>query len=130
MPNPVVHFEIMSKEPKKLAQFYNDAFEWKIDTFDPSAGGAGVPEYFMIKPTGEDTPTRNINGGLGAPPEGYSGHVTFYIAVDDVGASLAKIEQLGGKRMMGPDKVPNGPVIGLFTDPNGNTIGLVEADTP
>ncbi len=28
--------------------------------------------------------------------------------------------------MMGPDKVPNGPVIGLFRDPEGHTIGLVD----
>ena len=128
MPNPVVHFEIISKEPKKLAQFYNDAFEWKIDTFNASAGGAGVPEYYMIKPTGQDMPERSINGGIGSPPDGYDGHVTFYIAVDDVGEALAKVEKLGGTKMMGPDQVPNGPVIGLFKDPNGNTVGLVEVD--
>ena len=45
---------------------------------------------------------------------------------DTVGAALDKIELLGGTRMMGPDQVPNGPVIGLFLDPQGHAIGLVE----
>jgi hypothetical protein len=58
-------------------------------------------------------------------PEGYDGHVTFYVEVDDVGQALGKVEELGGKKMMGPDQVPEGPVIGLFVDPQGHTIGLV-----
>ena len=35
-------------------------------------------------------------------PEGYGGHVTFYIEVPDVEAALAKAEELGGSRIMGP----------------------------
>lgn len=31
MANPVVHFELMSKEPAKVADFYADVFGWKID---------------------------------------------------------------------------------------------------
>jgi PhnB protein len=46
--------------------------------------------------------------------------------VDDVETAFAKIEEHGGSRMMGPDRVPNGPVIGLFRDPEGHTIGLVD----
>ena len=46
--------------------------------------------------------------------------------VDDIEDAFGKIESRGGTRMMGPDKVPNGPVIGLFRDPEGHTIGLVD----
>ena len=56
----------------------------------------------------------------------YGGHVTFYIAVEDVAATLDAVEKLGGSRMMGPSQVPNGPVIGLFKDPQGHTIGLAQ----
>ena len=128
MPNPVVHFEIVTKDPKKLASFYNDAFQWNIDTAHPGTGAGDVPLYLIVKPTGEDFPARNINGGIGGVPNGCDGHVTFYIAVDDVGQALDKVEQLGGSRMRGPDQVPNGPVIGLFKDPQGNAIGLVKVD--
>lgn len=43
-----------------------------------------------------------IGGGIGAAPEGYSGHTTFYVEVPDVETALAKAESLGGSRMMGP----------------------------
>lgn len=39
---------------------------------------------------------------------------------------FAKIEAHGGSRTSGPDKVPNGPVVGLFNDPEGHAIGLVD----
>jgi predicted enzyme related to lactoylglutathione lyase len=64
-------------------------------------------------------------GIMGAPP-GYDGHLTFYVEVPDVEAALAEAERLGGARMMGPDEVPGGGVeIGLFTDPEGHTIGVM-----
>jgi uncharacterized protein len=68
-----------------------------------------------------------IGGGIGAGPEGYDGHVTFYVEVPDVEAALAKAESLGGSRMMGPDRVMEGVEIGLFTDPEGRTVGLVKS---
>lgn len=46
--------------------------------------------------------------------------------VPDVEAALAKAESLGGKRTMGPDQVPGGPVIGHFQDPDGLTVGVVQ----
>lgn len=68
-----------------------------------------------------------IGGGVGAAPEGYTGHVTFYVEVPDVGAALAQAESLGGSRMMGPDKVTDEVEIGLLTDPEGHLIGLMKA---
>ena len=66
-----------------------------------------------------------IGGGIGGGIEGYDGHVTFYVEVPDVEAALAKAESLGGARMMGPDKVMDQVEIGLLTDPEGHTIGVV-----
>jgi predicted enzyme related to lactoylglutathione lyase len=72
-----------------------------------------------------------IGGGIGKAPEGYEGHVTFYVYVPDVAAALGKIESIGGKKMMGPDQVPDGPIIALFEDPEGHVIGLVhDANQP
>jgi len=67
-----------------------------------------------------------IGGGVGSGPDGYPGHVTFYVQVDDVGATLDQAESLGGQRMMGPDEVPGaGIVIGLLQDPEGHTVGVM-----
>jgi uncharacterized protein len=58
-------------------------------------------------------------------PDGYEGHVTFYVAVPDVEAALQKAEQLGGTRVMGPEKIMDEVELGQFTDPEGHLIGLV-----
>ena len=35
-------------------------------------------------------------------------------------------EKLGGTRMMGPEEVMPGLTVGLFSDPEGHVVGLVE----
>ena len=125
MPNPVVHFEIVTADPDAQIDFLSRAFGWKIDAQFPGTG-VNIPKYFPVMPNGDMPPSAGINGGVGGNPEGYGGHVTFYVGVENVGTTLEKIESLGGRRMMGPEQVPNGPVIGLFLDPQGHAIGLVE----
>ncbi len=63
----------------------------------------------------------------GGGPEGYTGHVTFYVEVPDVEAALAKAESLGGTRIMGPEDVMGQIILGQFTDPEGHMIGVVQA---
>ena len=48
----------------------------------------------------------------------------FYVGVPSVEAALQRAESLGGKRVMGPERAPAGLVIGHFTDPEGNLIGV------
>jgi uncharacterized protein len=67
-----------------------------------------------------------IGGGVGGMPEGQPGHVTFYVQVPDIEAALKKAEKLGATRLMGPDKVPDGPTLGLFADPEGFVVGVVD----
>ena len=64
-----------------------------------------------------------IPGGVGGAP-GYHSHVLFYIGVTVVEAALQRAETLGGKRRMGPERAPTGLVVGRFTDPEGNLIGV------
>ena len=68
----------------------------------------------------------DIGGGIAQGPDGYDGHVTFYIAVPDVETALAKAESLGGTRVMGPERIMDDAMeLGQFTDPEGHLIGLV-----
>ncbi len=121
MGQPVVHFEIIGKDPEKLRSYYSELFGWEFDSNNPMNYGTVAREGNV---TAEGV---GIGGGVGAGPEGYPGHVTFYVEVPDVEAALARAESLGGSRMMGPDEVMEGLVIGLFTDPEGHTIGLVRS---
>lgn len=124
MPNPVVHFEIITSDPDGLGEFYRNTFGWSVDAVGP--GGGDVQKYMIAKPLGGRQAESAIDGGIGSAPAGYEGHVTFYIAVDDVDATLDDVEKNGGKRMIGPQQVPGGPIIALFVDPQGHTIGLVK----
>ena len=121
MGQPVVHFEVVGKDGAALQSFYSDLFGWKFDTDNPM--GYGV----VAREDNVNADGVGIGGGVGPGPEGYPGHVTFYVEVPDVEAALAKAESMGATRMMGPDEVMEGLVIGLFSDPEGHTIGLVKS---
>ncbi len=121
MGQPVVHFEIIGKDGDKLKSYYSELFGWEIDSNNPMGYGI-VPREGNVSSEGI-----GIGGGIGAAPEGYSGHVTFYVEVSDVETALAKAESLGGSRMMGPEKVMDQMEIGLFTDPEGHTVGVVQS---
>ena len=69
-----------------------------------------------------------IGGGIMGAPEGYEGRITFYVKVPDAEEALASAERLGGTRMMGPDKVMDGLIIGVFQDPEGHTIGVLSGE--
>jgi predicted enzyme related to lactoylglutathione lyase len=121
MGQPVLHFEVIGKDAEALHRYYAELFGWNIDADNPM-------KYGIIN--GEDNAGDGgpgIGGGIGAGPEGYDGHVTFYVQVDDVEQALSNAERLGGSRMMGPDEVMPGLIIGLFQDPEGHTIGVMTA---
>ena len=119
MGQPVVHFEIVGKDPDKLHGYYSELFGWEIDASNPMRYGIVQREANL------NSDGVGIGGGVWPGPEGYDGHVTFYVEVPDVEAALAKAESLGGTRMMGPDEVMEGTEIGLFTDPEGHVVGVV-----
>ena len=120
MGQPVVHFEVVAKDPELLRSYYSDLFGWEIDADNPLG-------YGMVTREGTTNPDGvGIGGGIGPAPEGYAGHVTFYVEVPDVEAALARAESLGGTRMMGPEQVMEQVEIGLFTDPEGHVIGVVK----
>lgn len=123
MGQPVVHFEIIGKDAGKLQSYYSDLFGWRIDANNPMNYGV-VPREGNTNADGI-----GIGGGVGVGPEGYQGHVTFYVEVPDVEASLAKAERLGGKRLMGPDKVSEEFEVGQFADPEGHVIGVIRSAT-
>ena len=114
MAHPVVHFEVSGKDLDKLNSFYAELFGWKTQKVP------GEMPYAMV-----EKEEGGIGGGIGQSSNG-SGHVTFYVEVEDPGAALQKISALGGKTIQEPMDVPNGPTIALFADPEGHVVGLVK----
>src|SRR5262245_37641641 len=116
MGQPVVHFEIIGRDGERLQSYYSELFGWEIDS-DNEMG------YGLVQREGNTNAEGvGIGGGVGRGPEGYDGHVTIYIEVPDGEAALAKADQLGGSRMMGPAGMQPGLVIGMFADPGGHVV--------
>ena len=114
MPNPVVHFEIIGKDGKKSQDFYAKLFGWHIDANNPM-------NYGIV-----DTHTKGgIGGGIGPSMDGKPA-IRFYVDVPDLQKTLDQAKKLGGKTIMPPTEIPGGPTMAMFTDPDGNIIGLTK----
>jgi predicted enzyme related to lactoylglutathione lyase len=122
MAQPVVHFEIIGKEPARLRSYFGELFGWEFDTSSPVAAAVSEPDnYGFVNHDPADG--TGIPGGVGGGAA-YPARVLFYVGVPDVEAALQQAERLGGKRRMGPERAPAGLVVGHFTDPEGNLIGV------
>src|SRR5438876_283829 len=113
MGKPVVHFEVIGKDAQKLSQFYGQMFEWHIDHNNPM-------NYGLVDTHADG---HGINGGIGAED---SRGVRFYVEVEDLQAYLDRAEKLGGKTIMPPVEIPGAVTMAMFTDPEGNQVGLIK----
>jgi predicted enzyme related to lactoylglutathione lyase len=118
--NPVVHFEINSGAALRLQEFYADAFGWSIHRSDLDGYGDVATEG-VCPGSGEP----GIDGGIGPSDDG-NDFVTFYVQVPDVDEALQRVEALGGRTVLPPTKAGR-VLLAMFTDPQGNRIGLVRA---
>ena len=123
MAQPVVHFEIIGRDPARLRSYFGELFGWEFDTSSTVAAAVSEPGNYGFVNRVATSDGSGIPGGVGGG-SGYDSHVLFYIGVPDVEAALQKAESLGGKRRMGPERAPSGLVVGHFTDPEGNLIGV------
>ena len=120
MGNPVVHWELMSKDPPKVAVFYEQLFGWRV-RHHPELN------YRVVETGGEG----GINGGIVKPDrEGpWPGNMTLYVAVDDLAAYRKKILAAGGRIHVEEQAVPGMGTFTLFTDPDGRMMGLWKSAT-
>jgi predicted enzyme related to lactoylglutathione lyase len=109
---PVVHWAIHARDPEKQKAFYAALFNWDIG----------------------DGAIMDIGPGIGGPEPGPAGHiqqddtpgVSLYVQVRDIHASLTRAVELGGEKKSDPFDVPGGPTIAFLTDPEGNSLALVQ----
>jgi predicted enzyme related to lactoylglutathione lyase len=106
MPAPIVFFDIAGPDMVRQAAFYRTVFDWDA-----------APDGRFSAPT-----VAPLSGALRADPA----DKVIYIGVDDVTAALARIVANGGQIIAPRFEVKGVVVLGLFTDPAGNRLGLVE----
>ena len=109
--NDTVEREVrIAARPETIFPFFTDPAKmvrWKgvHATLDPRPGG-----IYRVDVTG-----RNVAKGE-------------YVEVNDLQAYLDKAEKLGGKTIMPPTEIPDQVTLAMFTDPEGNVIGLVKSE--
>ena len=111
MAHPVIHAEIRSADPDATRAFFGELFGW---TYSDGA----FPGY-----TFADTGAEGAIPTAIGPLQGGADTVLFFVAVEDVEATLAKVEQLGGKTIQPAQEVP-GVTFGVFADAQGHIVGV------
>ena len=119
MSSKVVHWELMGQDADALAEFYRGIFDWQTQAAE------GFDGYHLV--SAEQT---GVGGAIGKGFEHMPNYLTIYLEVESIDEHLGKIEAAGGKTVMPRTVIPGTVTFGLFSDPAGNVVGLVEAVTP
>jgi len=115
----VTHFEIYAEDAAKLADFYRQIFDWKIEK------APGV-DYFRIE-TGAPA-LQSIGGGLLYRPVQGPRSWVHYVRVQSVDNTIERVQSLGGRVVRGKDAVPKTAWCAILEDPQGNIFGVYELD--
>jgi predicted enzyme related to lactoylglutathione lyase len=108
----VIHAEIRSQDADATRAFVAALFDWKV------ASEGGFPGYTFMDTGAEAGPAVAIS-----PLQGSDDEVLFFVAVDDVAATLSRAEELGGKVIQPVQQVP-GVSFGVLADAQGHRIGV------
>ena len=113
MGQPVMQWQIVTKNPERLTQFYTALFGWRSDANNALG-------YRRI-----DTESKHGIGGViwPAPPEAH-GFVQLFVEVDDVPEAVSKAGSLGAAIIIPPQKLPDGDELAILHDPEGIPFGI------
>jgi predicted enzyme related to lactoylglutathione lyase len=111
MAHPVIHAEIRSADPDATRAFFSELFGW---TYTDGA----FPGYSFVDTGVEGA----IPTAIGPLQEGADAAL-FFVGVEDVEATLARAEELGGRTIQAVQHVP-GVSFGVFADAQGHVVGV------
>jgi hypothetical protein len=108
-------FELIARDQAALKSFYARVFGWQYTL------GTGDFAYVHF-PAGAPQLLGGIGQAMDTP--GFAPGHNFYLLVDDPAASLAAAVKAGGTELMSPTDI-DGYRFAMFTDPEGNPVGLI-----
>jgi predicted enzyme related to lactoylglutathione lyase len=114
----VVHFEIPVDDAERASAFYREALGWEVTGF-------GGQTYWLVTAGAEDE--AGANGALIARGDVHKSPVLI-AGVADIDEAVQRVVQAGGRIVHAKLPVPGVGWSAYFTDPEGNTIGLFQAD--
>jgi hypothetical protein len=109
----VTAWEFHAADVARAGVFYQEVFAWRLAPVEHGLWGSVAARQQV----GLDASVSIVSG----PP------LTFpYIEVADLEATLALVERLGGHTILPPWQAEAATRLALFTDPEGNRIGLLQ----
>jgi uncharacterized protein len=115
-----VWFDLMTNDENAAKAFYTGVLPWGTQVWD------GPMPYTLW--TLQGTPMGGIMqlpAEAGAPP-----HWLGYVGTDDVGASAARVKELGGKVLQPATEIPNTGTFAVVADPQGAVFALYKSKNP
>lgn len=114
--------ELMTRDLPAATAFYGDVFGWTTSVAMDM--GPELGPYLVV--AGDDPD--GVAGMMGMPPgmpEQVPNHWNVYFTVADLDASLARVAELGGKLVNGPDDSPVGRLATVH-DAHGGSFSLIQ----
>ncbi|MFE9421968.1 VOC family protein [Kitasatospora sp. NPDC006697] len=112
-PHTVAWFDVSTPDAPRARRFYQEMFGWPVNVLD---------DTYSLVGDADGRPTGGI--GQAGPGSPYTG-IAVYFRVADVETALARAEELGGARRLEPRALPGMGRMAVFTDPDGNVVGLL-----
>lgn len=116
--------DLATNDTGKARKFYTELFGWRAEDA-PMPGEQGGVYTMLYKGDAMVGALYELNPDMkaaGVPP-----HWESYIAVDDVDAAAAKVEQLGGRINAPPFDIPGVGRMAAVADPDGAAFNLYKA---
>ena len=118
-PGAPTWFELFTRDHPASLGFYSSAFGWQFET----VGDTDEFRYSVMKNPDGDGELAGVMDASAFLDEGVDAHWSVYWHVDDVDASLAKVESLGGTAVAGRQDTPYG-ILAVASDPAGAVFKL------
>ena len=114
--------ELMTTDPEGARKFYSELFGWGSKAMEMPTG-----TYTTLQ-VGDNS----IAGLMQIPADaqGMPPNWGCYVTVDDVDATCARVQQLGGKVIMPVFEVPTVGRMAVIQDPQGATLSVITYSTP
>lgn len=125
--NSVVHFEMPFEDSERISRFYANVFSWKSKQLGPEMGNYVLATTTDSEENGHPKNIGAINGGFyPKKPDMPAQYPSVVIAVEDINASMKKIDSAGGKVLGEPMEIPGVGQYVSFLDTEGNRVSIIQ----
>ena len=126
--DPVVHFEMPYDDRERMEEFYRSVFGWELQALGEAMGNyvlaTTAKPGFRVR---HDAPSGAIQGGFfPRKPDWPAQHPSVVIAVQDLRASIGKVNAAGGRTLGEPMTIPGIGEYVSFHDTEGNRVAMLQ----